>query len=347
MIARMTLLLITTLVIAGCGDFEWFPDGTKPNAFSFTATSGVNRRTPIVSNTITVSGNSYAAPISISNGEYSIDDGDYTSASGKVSAGQTVTVRHISAIPYDTTTTTTLTIGGVSATFSSTTMSAPTGSSTITPFTFAPRLDVAVKTAITSDGIIIQGFSSAVPISVTNGEYSLDGGTFTSTAGTINPGQTVALRHTSSDKNHALVTTTLTVGPSGASASGTFTSMTKAAAGGSGGYGNYSTVTGGVTTDPTGQITVNSLWSTVNNRTSTAVSFSVNYSVTSTSQTDKFIGITVAGVSAQNQRIFSGLIDTTASAVATTTGAQSFGSALSPTEFDKITHWVATKIVIY
>lgn len=346
MITRLLPLLFITLTIAGCGDFEWFPDGTKPNDFSFAAKSGVNRRTPIVSNSITVSGNSYAAPISISNGEYSLDNGPYTSASGKVNAGQTVTVRHISAIPYGTTTTTTLTIGGVSSTFSSVTMSAPAVFSNISSFTFAPKLDVDVSTTVTSDSITIRGNSAATSISVTNGEYSLDGGTFTSASGLINPGQTVALRHTSATGYHALVTTTLTVGPSSAPASGTFTSMTKAQSGSSGGFNNYSTVSP-ITTDATGQITVDSLTGTVNNRTSTAVSFSIDYAVTSTSASNKFIGITVAGVNGLNQRIFSGLIDTTAYALATTSGSQSFGSALTPTQYDSITSWVATKIVIY
>ena len=96
-----------------------------PDAFTFTDQTDVARSTTLTSNNITVTGIAAAAPISITNGEYSINGGNYTSAVGTVANNDTVTVRHTSSANYATVTDTTLSIGGISDTFSSTTVAAP------------------------------------------------------------------------------------------------------------------------------------------------------------------------------------------------------------------------------
>lgn len=97
---------------------------TTPNAFSFTAQTGVALSTVITSNAISVTGINSPAPISITGGAYSINGGTYTSTAGTVTNGQSVTVQHTSSAINNTVTTTTLTIGGVSASFTSTTLTA-------------------------------------------------------------------------------------------------------------------------------------------------------------------------------------------------------------------------------
>ena len=64
------------------------------------------------------------------------------------------------------------------------------------------------------------------PISIAGGEYSVNGGPFTTAAGTITNGQTVEVRHTSAAAKGASVITTLTIG----GVAGAFTSTTVAAA---------------------------------------------------------------------------------------------------------------------
>ena len=98
------------------------PD-TTPDQFTFTDQTGVALNTVITSNAITVSGINTAAGVSITGGEYAVNSGTYTSASGTVNNGNTVTVRQTSSASYTTTTNATLTIGGVSDTFSVTTQS--------------------------------------------------------------------------------------------------------------------------------------------------------------------------------------------------------------------------------
>ena len=102
--------------------------GTKPDAFSFTDQTGVALSTPVESNVITVTGISSPAAISITNGDYAVSTdnggtwGGWTSTNGTVSLNSQVKVRQTSASSYETTTDATLTIGGVSDTFSVTTM---------------------------------------------------------------------------------------------------------------------------------------------------------------------------------------------------------------------------------
>jgi hypothetical protein len=92
--------------------------------------------------------------------------------------------------------------------------STDTGSTiSITPkaFTFASKSDVPLSSIVTSDSITVSGISQAVPISVTGGSYSIDTGSFTVAAGTVNNGQTVRVQHTASALNSAKTTTGLTI----------------------------------------------------------------------------------------------------------------------------------------
>ena len=98
------------------------PADTKPEQFTFTDQTGVALNTVFESNDITVAGINASSPISITGGEYSINGGAYTLAAGTVENGQTVKVRQTSSSSHSTTTNATLTIGGVSDTFSVTTI---------------------------------------------------------------------------------------------------------------------------------------------------------------------------------------------------------------------------------
>jgi hypothetical protein len=95
-----------------------------PGTFSFTDQVDVALSAVIESNVITVTGIEYASPISITGGEYAIDGGPYTSVAGFVNNLQTVQVRQTSSSSDSTTTNATLTIGGVSDTFSVKTIAA-------------------------------------------------------------------------------------------------------------------------------------------------------------------------------------------------------------------------------
>jgi len=96
-----------------------------PDPFTFTNQSGVTRGTIVVSNAVTVSGIDAPVPVSVINGEYSTGCASaWTSQLGTIGPGQQVCVRHTSATTPSTAVSTTLTVGGIQGTFTSTTVAA-------------------------------------------------------------------------------------------------------------------------------------------------------------------------------------------------------------------------------
>jgi hypothetical protein len=286
---------------------------TTPDPFSFIDVLKQPLGTSLESNTITVRGIDSGAYLSISGGEYRIGSGTWSSGAGWVTNGQTVTLRHTTATTAGGTVNTTLTIGGVSDTFSSTTLNKqpptlgsvpaqngllgvafslalasyvtptdgdpivsyalasgtlPPGvslnstsgllsgtpttagrytasvtasdrdgasnaaalsftidSTTPAPFAFLPQNDVPRSTVVTSNTITVAGLTLPVPISVSNGLYSLNGAAFTAMAGTLNNGASVRLQLTSSASYASTATAMLSIGRG----SGNFTVSTHAA----------------------------------------------------------------------------------------------------------------------
>jgi hypothetical protein len=205
---------ITTQEVAG--------EDTTPDAFSFTDVTSVALNSVQTSNEITVSGINAASPISIVGGTYSINGGTYTSVSGTVTNGQAVTVRLTASASFSTATNATLTIGTVSDTFTATTLVEDTAPD---PFDFDDVSNADLSTEYTSDPITVSGINSAAPISVTGGTYSINGGSFTSSPGTVTNGQQVRARLTSSPDPETGVVATVTIG----GISGGFTVTTAAA----------------------------------------------------------------------------------------------------------------------
>ena len=108
------------------------PD-TVPDAFSFASQTGVPVSTVITSATITPTGYDTATAISVAGGTYSVGcTATFTSTASTISPGSSVCVRHTSSAALGTSVNTTLTIGGVSATFTSTTTSIVTLTTTRT-----------------------------------------------------------------------------------------------------------------------------------------------------------------------------------------------------------------------
>lgn len=94
-------------------------------------------------------------------------------------------------------------------------------------FTFTDQADVSLSTVIVSNSVTIAGINAAAAISVSGGEYSVNGAAFVSSPGTVVLNDTVRVRHTSSSANSTAVNTLLTVDV----ISDTFTSTTLVAQG--------------------------------------------------------------------------------------------------------------------
>ena len=95
-------------------------------------------------------------------------------------------------------------------------------------FSLADQTDVAQGTLIQSIAFTVTGIDAPTAIGVTGGEYSIDGGSYTSSPGTVSSGQTVRVRHTSSANPSTTVATVVTIG----GINDTFSSTTGPASGG-------------------------------------------------------------------------------------------------------------------
>jgi hypothetical protein len=135
--------------------------GLGPNAFTFSAATDVPLSTQVESNSITVSGITYPSTISITGGEYQINGGSWTVSAGAVNHGDTVKVHLTSSGSYFTTTTATLTIGGVNGTFSVTTL-ADSEKPVVTAFTLhtavSSSMSVSVDSFTATDNDIVSGY---------------------------------------------------------------------------------------------------------------------------------------------------------------------------------------------
>lgn len=96
---------------------------STPNPFGFAAQTGVATSTAVESNSVVITGIDVPTTITVSGGAYSIENSAFTEADSIITAGQSVKLRVTSSPSFSTTTSATLTIGGVSAEFSVSTRS--------------------------------------------------------------------------------------------------------------------------------------------------------------------------------------------------------------------------------
>ncbi len=192
------------------GSFTSITQDITPNAFSFPAQTKVALTTPVESALITVSGIDTLTPISIVNGEYSINGGGYTNLAGNVKNGDTVKVRQLPSANYATKVLSTLTIGNVVAIFATTTAAKD---SVPDVFSLSAQTGVALSTPIASNSINVTGINASTAISVSaGGAYRINGGVYTSAAGVVNLNDSVQVQRTSASSALTTTNTTLTIG---------------------------------------------------------------------------------------------------------------------------------------
>jgi hypothetical protein len=179
---------------------------TTPSPFRFASVSKQALSSSVTSNGATITGNAAPAAVSIVGGSYSINGGPFTSGAGTISAGQTLTLMVTTASTPATSTTATVTVGGVSASFTATTVDTVPD-----PFSFSPATAQQPRTTATSS-VTITGIDSSTPISITGGTYSINGGAFTSSAGTVTNGQSVTVAVAASGSQNTTTSATLNVG---------------------------------------------------------------------------------------------------------------------------------------
>ena len=101
---------------------------------------------------------------------------------------------------------------------------APASDTTPDAFSFTDVTGAVLSTVYTSGPITVSGIDAAAAITVTGGEYNINGGAFTSDAGNVNNGDSVRARGTSSGSYSTAVNVAVTIG----GVSDTFTITTQA-----------------------------------------------------------------------------------------------------------------------
>jgi hypothetical protein len=89
------------------------------------------------------------------------------------------------------------------------------------------------NTLLTSNSVTITGINISMPVRITRGEYSIDGGPFTDGENSISANQTIRLRLRSSDEYDTVINARLSIG----GVHDTFTVTTREKSGGGGGGG--------------------------------------------------------------------------------------------------------------
>ncbi|HEX5755556.1 MAG TPA: hypothetical protein VFY12_04310, partial [Arenimonas sp.] len=184
---------------------------STPSQFLFTDQTGVATGVEVTSAALGIVDINVPTPISVVGGSYSINSGPFTTAPGTVVWLDEIRVRHTAAADAHSTVDTVLTVGGVSDTFSST-----TGSTDTTPmaYTFVDVSGAKRNRYIYSSPVTVSGINATTPISVSGGSarYSINGGSYTSAAGTVRAGDQVRLEMRSSSASYSTVSTTVTIG---------------------------------------------------------------------------------------------------------------------------------------
>jgi len=183
---------------------------TVADAFTLVAVTSATPETLVTSAPVTITGISTSVPVSVSgdgNPELSTNNGVSWAQSGTVAPNGTVRVRMTAPAAFDAARVATLDVNGVTAPFSVTTQA----------FNFAivAKTQAARNVLVVSDPVLLPAYAPTAAISVSGEgapEYSLDGGAFTSAAGTVSGGQTLRVRLTTSSEKGVARVASVTIG---------------------------------------------------------------------------------------------------------------------------------------
>jgi len=177
-----------------------------------------------------ITGINAPSPISISGGHYSINGAAYTNVAGTINNLDLLEIRCLSSSSFNTSTSCTVTVGGVSRILE---LYSILKYGAFTPYTFTPQTGVAPTTLIISNSITFAGWEAQFDITVSGGEFDINGLGFRTTALRATNGQTMRLRHTSGAVSTSVTTTVTATGVAGSLSQGIVysTTFTTASAG--------------------------------------------------------------------------------------------------------------------
>ncbi len=200
------------------GDFD-----TAPDSFPFTPVTDAEQSKTYVSAPATITGITERAAIVVTGGRYRINGGNFTAEEGTVRVGDQVYAEVVASSKASTSTSATVTIGGVASVFKVTT--AGTTDTVPNAFSFASVNEAETAATYISAPATISGINAPSPISVSGGRYRINNGNFTGLPGTVGAGDQIYVEVTAANLPGTAATATVTVG----GVAGAFTVITAAA----------------------------------------------------------------------------------------------------------------------
>lgn len=178
--------------------------------FALVDVTNAELSTPYESNAVVAFGGDNVK-ISISGGEYQVNGENWTAMDGTVSEFDDIKVRVTTSASHTAATSATLTIANQSDIYTVTTKAID-----ITPdaFSYTDVANANISTQYESSTVTITGINVPATVTPTGCEYSIDGGAYTSSVGSITNGQTLRLRKTSSGSYSTLSSASVQVGAS-------------------------------------------------------------------------------------------------------------------------------------
>lgn len=195
-----------------CDGTAWQEVGAAPTASGpFTAVTGANPSTVITSNAVTVTGFAGARTATATGGATIMVNGVAVGSTANVNPGDSVALRVTSSGSFDTAVNVGFSVTSISANWSVTTRSQDT---TPNAFSFANLTDQAVSTTVMSDVLTVAGFDGPLTVSISgqgSPQIQIAAGSWVS-SGSINPGQTLRARLTTSSSWSTAQAATVTAG---------------------------------------------------------------------------------------------------------------------------------------
>ncbi len=181
----------------------------NPDKISLSPVYDVNVSTEVESDEVAVTGINTAIPISVEGALYSIDGSSFTAVPGTVNNGQKVKVKLTASSEYKDEKVAKLHIGNMIVPFHVTTMEEPKEHDTTpSPFSFS-KVYTNDKEKPQEASIIVKGINEETDISITGGEYSVNGAAFTKEKSKVNLDDNVTVKVVSADygkKSEAVLT---------------------------------------------------------------------------------------------------------------------------------------------
>ena len=183
-----------------------------PNAFSFNDVVDAPLSSYVTSNLVTISGLNVIGTVStpLSGAESSVNGGPFSTAVKLINNGETLALRVLTSDALGDSVQTGVSVGsGPVVTWNVTNVT--TADDNPDFFDFTDKLDVTANTYITSDILTITGLNVPAAVTVTNGDFRINGGAWV-TSGNISVNDTLQLRLLSSTEPGGEVETTVTIG---------------------------------------------------------------------------------------------------------------------------------------